>query len=210
MEEEPSLLPTARGAAAAPAPRRSRGPGAGSRRIDAASRAAVLCARLAALEDSNFNEEAVPHWADVAGLYVEGEDGALAASLPVKRAPTARGKGSSGSARASANVPWVRPNRARRLPLALHAELGSDLEFASGWPSLQDAQAQAKAAPENSLARASALRVAQYLAAAGPTADEPPRLWCRECGKQGHYACVRCGARTCSVPCITQHKEKCG
>ena len=46
-----------------------------------------------------------------------------------------------------------------------------------------------------------------YVLAGAAAPRYPGRPHCSVCGFRGSYACVRCGARYCSPPCATQHKE---
>ena len=35
----------------------------------------------------------------------------------------------------------------------------------------------------------------------------PPRKFCTVCGLSGVYSCTRCGSKSCSIKCMTHHKE---
>jgi len=35
----------------------------------------------------------------------------------------------------------------------------------------------------------------------------PPRKFCSVCGLSGFYTCTRCGSKSCSIKCMTHHKE---
>jgi len=49
--------------------------------------------------------------------------------------------------------------------------------------------------------------VINCVAAAARPSVKPPRKFCSVCGFIGHYSCIRCGMRFCSVKCNDNHKE---
>ena len=46
-----------------------------------------------------------------------------------------------------------------------------------------------------------------YVTAAAGPCSHPPRSFCSVCGYVGHYTCVRCGMRYCSIACQRTHQD---